>query len=60
MKCIHWWVLEDPDGKTSRGECRNCGAKRTDFNNVPPAAFEPPLPRYASRRLDETLARIRA
>ena len=32
MTCVHHWVIESPDGPTSRGRCRKCKARR-DFPN---------------------------
>lgn len=23
--CVHWWMIEAPDGETSEGRCRRCG-----------------------------------
>ena len=34
-ECHHYWVIESPNGPTSRGFCRFCGAER-DFLNSPP------------------------
>jgi hypothetical protein len=31
-KCIHHWLIETPDGKTSLGTCRLCGEIR-EFSN---------------------------
>jgi hypothetical protein len=31
-KCAHFWVIESPDGRTSRGVCKYCGAVN-DFSN---------------------------
>lgn len=25
-KCIHYWIIEFPDGPESKGQCKNCGA----------------------------------
>ncbi|HEU4759630.1 MAG TPA: hypothetical protein VFT91_06570 [Dehalococcoidia bacterium] len=30
--CRHHWMIESPDGPTSRGRCKVCGAER-DFMN---------------------------
>ena len=30
--CAHHWLIESPDGETSRGTCRLCGASREFFN----------------------------
>ena len=24
--CIHWWIIEEPHGRTSPGVCKHCGA----------------------------------
>jgi hypothetical protein len=31
--CVHRWVIESPNGETSRGVCRYCGAEK-DFPNA--------------------------
>lgn len=33
MNCVHHWVIEMPQGPTSEGRCKLCGAERTDFRN---------------------------
>jgi len=30
--CRHHWLIESPNGPTSRGRCRRCGTER-DFTN---------------------------
>ena len=30
--CIHYWVIDSPEGPTSRGICRLCGAE-DEFSN---------------------------
>jgi hypothetical protein len=30
--CCHYWVVESPNGATSRGTCKFCGAER-EFEN---------------------------
>ncbi len=30
--CMHYWVIDLADGRTSRGKCSRCGAAR-DFPN---------------------------
>ena len=34
VKCPHHWMIEVPDGPTSGGACRDCGATKT-FTNIP-------------------------
>ena len=34
-ECCHYWLIESPDGPTSRGVCKYCGAEK-DFPNSPP------------------------
>jgi len=36
--CVHWWIIETPNGATSTGRCKYCGAER-EFKNV----FEPDI-----------------
>ncbi len=31
-KCVHFWIIESPDGRTSRGICKYCGTIN-DFSN---------------------------
>jgi len=31
--CAHWWQIESPNGETSRGVCKHCGAERTFANS---------------------------
>jgi len=33
QNCIHHWIIDTPDGQTSYGKCRICGAV-TEFSNV--------------------------
>ena len=33
MNCVHHWVIEMPQGPTSEGRCKLCGAERADFRN---------------------------
>jgi len=33
--CMHHWVIESPEGPTSRGECKLCGASDEFKNYVP-------------------------
>ena len=32
IECVHHWVIETPNGPTSRGVCKKCGTQR-DFQN---------------------------
>lgn len=32
--CVHHWLIDSPNGRTSRGRCKVCGAER-DFRNYP-------------------------
>ena len=31
--CQHYWIIEPPNGPTSRGICRSCGEEQ-EFQNV--------------------------
>ena len=32
-ECEHWWQIETPNGETSHGVCKHCGAARTFSNS---------------------------
>jgi hypothetical protein len=32
VECHHYWIIESPDGPTSRGVCEYCGAEK-EFDN---------------------------
>jgi len=34
-KCKHYWIIESPNGPTSRGVCKYCGAEK-EFDNYSP------------------------
>ena len=34
LACIHYWVLETPNGTTSKGTCKLCGTEQ-DYYNTP-------------------------
>jgi len=34
-KCRHYWIIESPNGPTSRGVCKYCGTVK-EFSNYPP------------------------
>lgn len=31
--CVHYWIIETPDGPTSKGYCKRCGVEG-EFANV--------------------------
>jgi len=33
--CTHYWIIASPDGPTSRGICKYCGAEKEFKNYVP-------------------------
>ncbi|MBA7611276.1 hypothetical protein ES703_18496 [subsurface metagenome] len=37
-KCCHYWIVESPDGPTSRGVCKFCGAEK-EFDNYGPDSW---------------------
>lgn len=39
-KCTHYWVIESPQGPTSRGVCKLCGAVSEFSNYVPYPTWE--------------------
>lgn len=34
-ECHHYWVIESPNGPTSKGVCKFCGAKKEFLNSMP-------------------------
>jgi hypothetical protein len=32
-KCIHYWIVESPNGPTSRGVCKFCGEEKEFANH---------------------------
>jgi len=37
--CVHHWVIESPNGATSRGICRRCGAAEDFENTIKPKGW---------------------
>ena len=35
ISCIHYWVIETPNSKTSKGVCKYCGEVREFWNHIP-------------------------
>ena len=33
--CCHYWLIDSPDGATSRGICKFCGEEKYFYNSVP-------------------------
>jgi hypothetical protein len=33
-KCVHYWIIEPPNGPTSKGQCMYCGAVAEFFNDL--------------------------
>ena len=31
-ECVHYWIIDFPDGPVSTGECKRCGMVRNFFN----------------------------
>ena len=34
-KCHHYWIIESPKGRTSKGVCKFCGAEKEFYNSWP-------------------------
>lgn len=32
-ECEHWWQIESPNGESSHGVCKHCGAARSFLNS---------------------------
>jgi hypothetical protein len=41
MACVHHWKIASPDGPTSHGTCRRCGAERKFPNYDPDTLWGP-------------------
>jgi hypothetical protein len=37
-RCVHYWLIESPEGPKSRGVCKLCGAE-TEFSNYVPLSL---------------------
>lgn len=33
--CVHHWLIAEPNGRTSPGVCKRCGAKKVFYNSSP-------------------------
>ena len=42
VKCIHHWIIEEPNGSTSKGVCNLCGIER-EFRNSLDVVINPRL-----------------
>jgi len=40
-RCQHHWIIDQPNGPTSWGECKHCGSRR-EFLNNPEAVVRQP------------------
>lgn len=38
--CVHWWVIKEANGETSRGECQRCREVREFANSLPEGGFK--------------------
>ena len=34
VMCVHHWIIKRPDGPTSEGRCKRCGAKKSFANTI--------------------------
>ena len=48
-KCTHYWVIESPQGPTSLGRCKICGAVSEFSNYVPYPTWEGKVTRFPKR-----------
>jgi hypothetical protein len=44
-ECVHYWVIESPQGPVSRGVCKYCGAVNEFRNYMPYPSWEGKMPR---------------
>jgi len=47
--CTHYWVIESPQGPTSLGRCKFCGAVSEFSNYVPYPTWEGKVTRFPKR-----------
>ena len=38
--CVHYWLIETPNGPVSNGTCRNCGDQRQFENHLMTSGFD--------------------
>ena len=38
--CNHYWLIESPNGPTSKGECKHCGEERVFKNSIQITSWE--------------------
>ncbi|PZC45160.1 MAG: hypothetical protein C1O27_002511 [Chloroflexi bacterium] len=39
-ECMHFWMIEPPNGPESSGQCKNCGEWRSFRNSLPDSGWE--------------------
>ncbi len=39
-RCVHHWVIEAPNGRESRGKCKNCGKSKVFANSTENVMWE--------------------
>ena len=49
LRCTHYWVIESPQGPTSLGRCKLCGAVSEFSNYVPYPTWEGKVTRFPKR-----------
>ncbi|MSP22799.1 MAG: hypothetical protein EXR66_07290 [Dehalococcoidia bacterium] len=40
VRCVHHWVIEAPNGRESRGKCKNCGKAKVFANSTENVMWE--------------------
>jgi len=43
-ECAHFWRIESPNGPTSSGKCKHCGATQEFMNSIPITGWERSTP----------------
>ena len=38
--CVHYWLIESPNGPTSIGTCKGCGEEREFRNSIQVSSWE--------------------
>ena len=40
--CVHYWLIDAPEGPVNQGVCHNCGGQREFANSIEPDTRKPP------------------
>ena len=55
--CVHHWVIDEPNGPTSNGTCKVCGAAREFKNSIQGSGWDRDGRRRRAARQQQNTAR---